>query len=65
MARELGYAVGREKRGMGVGGAGSEGSARVVGGMMRERRRMLMSMGQDFGEGSIVKVRKPGNFGKV
>ena len=55
--RELGNAVGSEKRGMVVGVAGSEGSAtaaRVVGGMMRERRRMLMSMGGGFGEGSII-----------
>ena len=44
--RELGNAVGREKRGMVVGGARSERSvmtARVVGGMMRERRTTLMS----------------------
>ena len=67
MVRELGYAVGREKGGMGVGGAGSEGSAmtaRVFGEMMRERR-ILISMGQGFGEGSIVEVRKGGSFGEI
>ena len=50
-----------------VGVAWSEGSAttaRVVGGLMRERRKMLMSMGGDLGEGSIVEVRKGGSFGE-
>ena len=68
MIRELGNAVGREKRGMVVGVVASEGSAmaaRVVRGMMRERRRMLMSMGGGFGEESIVEVRKGGSFGEL
>ncbi len=53
---------------MGVGGAGSEGaavSARVVGGRLREMRRMLISMGQGFGEGSIIEVRKEVNLGRM
>ena len=48
-----------------VAGEGSAMTARVVGGMMRERRRMLMSMGGGFGEGSIVEVRKEGSFGEL
>ena len=48
-----------------VAGEGSAMTARVVGGMMRERRRMLMSMGGIFGEGSIVEVRKGGSFGEL
>lgn len=47
-----------------VAGEGSAMTARVVGGMMRERR-MLMSMGGGFGEGSIVEVRKGGSFGEL
>ena len=65
--REWGNAVGREKREMVVGVVGSEGSAmaaRVVGGIMRESRRMLMSMGGGFGERSIVEARKGGSFGE-
>ena len=46
-------------------GEGSAMTARVVGGMMRERRRVLMSMSGGFGEGSIVEVRKGGSFGEL
>ena len=52
---------------MAVGGPGSEGSAttaRVVGGTIRERKRMLVSMSQDFGEESIIEVPKEKNFGR-
>ena len=46
---------------MAVGGPGTEGSAttaRDVGGTIRERKRMVVSMGQDFGEESIIEVPK-------
>lgn len=52
---------------MGVGGAGIEGSAttaRVVGGTIRKRKRMLVSMGQDFGEENTIEMRKKSSFGE-
>ena len=48
-----------------VAGEGSAMTASVVGGMMRERKRMLMSMGGGFCEGSVVEVRKGGSFGDL
>ena len=48
----------------GLGASRSVMTARVVGGMMRERRTTLMSRCQDFGKGSIFEVRKGGSFGE-
>ena len=48
---------------MGLGGAGSAGSAttaRVLGGIVRKRMRLLMSMDQGFGEEGIADERKEG-----
>ena len=59
--RELGYADGSREKGMGFGGAGSEGSAmtaRILGEIATKRRRLLMSMDQGFGEESIADERK-------
>lgn len=53
---------------MEVRGAGSEGcamTARVVGVIMKKRRRRLMSMSQDFGDGSVVEASKGGSFGEL
>lgn len=55
--RELGYAIGRDEGGIGVGNFGSVGSARVAK-VIWGRRMRLMSMDQGLGEGSIVEVQK-------
>ena len=49
----------------GLGARAFAMTARVVGVMMKKRRRMLMSMGQGFGEGSIVEASKGGRFGEL